>query len=141
PPPWRGCTASWRRRASFTRRRAVEPLWQVAYRVSLRLSRNADWPRPSVSWWWRPDAWAWITINFSSGLKRRSTAYAEERISTMENAIEAVKVTRYYGEKRGVQGLNLSVPTGSILGLLGENGYGKSTTLKLAMGMIFPNEG
>ncbi len=56
-------------------------------------------------------------------------------------AISAVGVTRYYGLKRGVRELNLNVPTGSILGLLGENGCGKTTALKLAMGMLFPDKG
>lgn len=56
-------------------------------------------------------------------------------------AITAVGVTRYYGLKRGVRELNLNVPTGAILGLLGENGCGKTTALKLAMGMLLPDKG
>jgi ABC-type multidrug transport system ATPase subunit len=58
-----------------------------------------------------------------------------------ENAIAATDLTRYYGEKRGVRDLNLTVPTGSILGLMGENGSGKTTALKLAMGMLWPDRG
>lgn len=59
----------------------------------------------------------------------------------MTHAIEARGITRYYGAKRGVRDLDLSVPTGSILGLLGENGCGKTTALKLAMGALVPDRG
>ena len=57
------------------------------------------------------------------------------------NAIQAYELTRYYGKQRGVAGLNLSVPEGSIFGLLGENGCGKTTTIKLAMGALVPDDG
>jgi len=57
------------------------------------------------------------------------------------NTIEAKELTRYYGTKRGVRDLDLEVPEGSILGLLGENGSGKTTALKLAMGMLVPDRG
>lgn len=59
----------------------------------------------------------------------------------MTKAIKLVDVTRYYAEKRGVRELNLAVPSGAIFGLLGENGCGKTTALKLAMGALLPNEG
>jgi ABC-type sugar transport system ATPase subunit len=39
-------------------------------------------------------------------------------------AIEAAGLTRYYGTARGVRDLDLAVPAGAILGLLGENGSG-----------------
>ena len=59
----------------------------------------------------------------------------------MTAAIEASNLTRYYSIKRGVRDLNLTVPTGTILGLLGENGSGKTTALKLAMGALLPDRG
>ena len=59
----------------------------------------------------------------------------------MTNAIEARGLTRYYGDKRGVRDLDLAVPEGAILGLLGENGSGKTTALKLSMGALLPNRG
>lgn len=60
---------------------------------------------------------------------------------TQTLAIEARQVTRYYGTSRGVRDLDLAVPTGAILGLLGENGSGKTTALKLAMGALLPDRG
>lgn len=42
---------------------------------------------------------------------------------------------------RAVDGLDLTVPAGSVYGLLGPNGGGKSTTLKLILGLIVPTRG
>ncbi len=38
-------------------------------------------------------------------------------------------------------GLNLTVPAGRILGILGKNGEGKTTLLKLIAGVLFPDSG
>lgn len=48
---------------------------------------------------------------------------------------------RYDGHKTFVRGLSLSVHDGEFIGLLGANGSGKSTILKLASGIIKPSEG
>lgn len=42
----------------------------------------------------------------------------------------------YYGESRVLHGLSLEVPQGEIVGLIGRNGVGKSTTLKSIMGLV-----
>jgi ABC-2 type transport system ATP-binding protein len=57
------------------------------------------------------------------------------------NAIECENLTRTFGRTRAVDGLNLTVPAGSIFALLGANGAGKSTTLKLLLNMIRPTSG
>ena len=57
------------------------------------------------------------------------------------NAIEASGLTRYYGPQRGVRDLALTIPEGSVFGLLGENASGKTTTIRLAMGALFPDRG
>ena len=57
------------------------------------------------------------------------------------NAIEIKNLTKKYGEKRAVDGLNMTVPQGAIYGFIGENGSGKSTTEKLICGLIRPNGG
>ena len=49
-----------------------------------------------------------------------------------ENAIELRHVSRSFGDF-GVSDLNLTLPGGCILGLMGENGAGKSTTIRLLM--------
>ena len=42
----------------------------------------------------------------------------------------------YYGESCVIRGLSLDVPKGKIVGLIGRNGVGKSTTLKSIMGLV-----
>jgi len=57
------------------------------------------------------------------------------------NAIECENLTRTFGKTTAVDRVNLAVPTGSIFALLGANGAGKSTTLKLLMNLIAPTSG
>ena len=45
-------------------------------------------------------------------------------------------VSAGYGEAMVLRGLNLAVPRGSIVALLGKNGMGKTTLLKTAMGFL-----
>ena len=56
-------------------------------------------------------------------------------------AIETQHLTRYFGAKRVVYDLNLSVPRGSIFGFLGRNGSGKTTTLRMILGLLSPTWG
>lgn len=57
------------------------------------------------------------------------------------NAIEIKNLTKNYGKKQALKGLNMTVPEGAIYGFIGENGSGKSTTEKLICGLIQPNGG
>lgn len=57
------------------------------------------------------------------------------------NAIEIRGLTKNYGKKQALQSLDMTVPTGAIYGLIGENGSGKSTTEKLICGLIHPDSG
>ena len=57
------------------------------------------------------------------------------------NAIEIKNLTKNFGEKQAVCGLNMTVPVGSIYGFIGENGSGKSTTEKLICGLLVPSGG
>ena len=52
------------------------------------------------------------------------------------NAIEIRNLTKNFGEKQALVGLNMTVPMGSIYGFIGENGSGKSTTEKIICGLI-----
>jgi len=56
-------------------------------------------------------------------------------------AIESEGLTRDFGTKRAVWDLNLKVPRGCVYGLLGRNGSGKSTTLKMLLGLLRPTRG
>ncbi|MDE5616669.1 MAG: ATP-binding cassette domain-containing protein [Clostridia bacterium] len=57
------------------------------------------------------------------------------------NAIEIRNLTRNFGQKQALKGLNMTVPVGSIYGFIGENGSGKSTTEKIICGLLAPNSG
>jgi len=56
-------------------------------------------------------------------------------------ALEIVDLTKYYGEVRGVEKLNLSVDTGDFFGFIGPNGAGKSTTIRTILGLIKATSG
>ena len=58
-----------------------------------------------------------------------------------ETAIQAQKLCKHYGATRAVDQLDLAVPTGSIFGLLGINGAGKTSFIRMAMGHLHPTAG
>ena len=57
------------------------------------------------------------------------------------NAIEIRGLTKSFGTKVAVAGLDMTVPMGAIYGFIGENGSGKSTTEKMVCGLIPKNAG
>jgi len=59
----------------------------------------------------------------------------------MSDAIATHRLTKYYGSRAVVRDLDLCVPQGCVYGLLGRNGAGKSTALKMLMGMVHPDYG
>src|SRR5207245_10566760 len=64
-----------------------------------------------------------------------------------EVIVETRKLTKVYRDfcgrqkKVAMQALNLQIDRGEIFGLLGPNGSGKTTTIKLLLGLLFPTEG
>ena len=57
------------------------------------------------------------------------------------NAIEIRNLTKNFGAKQALNGLNMTVPVGAIYGFIGENGSGKSTTEKIICGLIHASGG
>lgn len=55
--------------------------------------------------------------------------------------IELQTVSKRYGFKHALNGVTLALPKGKIIGLVGENGSGKTTVLKLMAGLLSPNAG
>jgi ABC-2 type transport system ATP-binding protein len=59
----------------------------------------------------------------------------------MAPALELKNVTKRFGDKVAIDDLSLTIEPGSFLGLLGRNGAGKSTTLKMATSLVEPTAG
>jgi ABC-2 type transport system ATP-binding protein len=59
----------------------------------------------------------------------------------MSGYLELRGITKKYGDKIAVSGLDLGVPKGRISGIIGPNGAGKSTTIRMIMNIIAPDSG
>ena len=55
--------------------------------------------------------------------------------------IELKNVSKLYGSKKAVDGLNLNVPAGKLFAFIGPNGAGKTTTVKMMAGLLHPTSG
>ena len=59
----------------------------------------------------------------------------------MANAIRLTDITKRFGGVVAVDNLTLAVPDGSIYGFIGPNGSGKTTTLRMIMHLLLPDQG
>ena len=64
---------------------------------------------------------------------------AQEAVA--QPALDIAGLTKRFGEKLAVDGVDLVVPRGSFFGLVGQNGAGKTTTLSMAVGLLRPDGG
>lgn len=56
-------------------------------------------------------------------------------------ALSCRGLTRYYGSQVVVDRLDLEIPVGSVVGLMGRNGAGKSTAIRMMLGLLAPTRG
>jgi len=66
---------------------------------------------------------------------------ASEALRAQANNVHIRGLTKKYGEKVAVDGLNLSLYSGQVTALLGHNGAGKTTTISMLTGMVEPTSG
>jgi len=59
----------------------------------------------------------------------------------MDSAIETRELSKYFHGKPAVDRLSLTVPPGSIFALLGDNGAGKTTSIRMLTGLLRPDAG
>ena len=59
----------------------------------------------------------------------------------MENLVEVINLSKSYGTKEAVKGINFKIKENEILGLLGPNGCGKTTTIGMLLGLLKPSNG
>jgi len=55
--------------------------------------------------------------------------------------LRAENIVKYYDKRPVVDGINIDLNQGEIVGLLGPNGAGKTTSFYIMVGLISPNEG
>ncbi len=59
----------------------------------------------------------------------------------MSTLVNITGLTKRFGSLTAVNGLNLTIPSGKIIGLLGPNGSGKTTLIKMIAGLLTPSAG
>lgn len=59
----------------------------------------------------------------------------------MSNSIEVINLSKSYRNKQAVNNINFKVRQGEIIGLLGPNGCGKTTTMAMILGLLKPSNG
>ena len=59
----------------------------------------------------------------------------------MENVVEVKNIKKKYGSKEAVKGISFNIKENEILGLLGPNGSGKTTTIGMMLGLLKPSNG
>lgn len=64
-----------------------------------------------------------------------------DKFMSAQPAIRTRGLTKFYGQTRGIENLDLRVERGEVFGFLGPNGAGKSTTINLLMGFRKPSRG
>jgi ABC-2 type transport system ATP-binding protein len=57
------------------------------------------------------------------------------------SAIATTGLTKRYGQRAAVDGLDIEVPEGTLAGFIGPNGAGKTTTLRMLVGLVAPTRG
>ena len=59
----------------------------------------------------------------------------------MKNSIEVINLSKKYKSKIAVKNLNFKIDEGKVVGLLGPNGCGKTTTIGMILGLLKPSDG
>src|SRR4029077_16385587 len=58
-----------------------------------------------------------------------------------DSVIEARGLTRYFGRKCAVDSVSFNVPRGSVFAFIGRHGAGKTTTIRMILGLLEPTRG
>ena len=69
------------------------------------------------------------------------TLYSSQAITRRDFVIETNGLTRYFGSKKAVDGITMGVPRGSVFAFIGRNGSGKTTTIRMLLGLLDATRG
>ena len=86
-----------------------------------------------------------MTTRTAGGIAGKVTAGAREpdhpAATGLELAIETRGLTKRFGHHNAVDGIDLAVPRGAVFGFLGPNGSGKTTTIRMLLGLAAATDG
>jgi ATP-binding cassette subfamily F protein uup len=121
-----------RHKALFDKRLTQEEAW-VRQGIKARRTRNEG----------RVRALAVMREEFRRRVNPQSKAriHVEEAERSGRKVIELRNITHSYNDEPLIQGLSLKIMRGDRIGLLGNNGVGKSTLLRIILGELVPNKG
>ena len=77
----------------------------------------------------------------SGTLSTSTSAPAKDSPAAEQNVLETEEIVKLYGGRAVVDGININVRAGEIVGLLGPNGAGKTTSFYMIVGLVRPNSG
>lgn len=140
--PWQGNYTSWLEQKS-NRLRMEEK--QESKRMKT-LERELEWVRMAPK---ARHAKSKARLNAYDKLLNEDSKQKEETLQIFipngprlgSSVIEAVNVSKGYGEKLLFENLNFSLPPNGIVGVIGPNGAGKTTLFRLIMGLEQPDSG
>ena len=140
--PWKGNYSSWLEQK--TKRLEQEEKQESKRRKTLE--RELEWVRMAPK---ARHAKAKARLSAYDKMLNEDTKQKEERLEIFipngprlgSKVIEAVGVKKSYGDRILFENLNFSLPPTGIVGVIGANGAGKTTIMRLIMGMEKPDEG
>ena len=140
--PWKGNDSSWLEQKS--NRLAMEEKQESKRRKTLE--RELEWVRMAPK---ARQAKSKARLSAYEKLQNEDVKQKEERLEIFipngprlgTNVIEAVNVTKSYGDKILYENLNFKLPPAGIVGVIGPNGAGKTTLFRLIMGYDKPDSG
>ena len=140
--PWKGNYSSWLEQKS--KRLAQEEKTESKRRRTLE--RELEWVRMAPK---ARHAKGKARLNSYEKMLDEDVKQKEERLEIFipngprlgNNVIEAIGVSKAYGDKLLFEDLNFALPPGGIVGIIGPNGAGKTTLFRLIMGLEKPEKG
>ena len=73
--------------------------------------------------------------------QKQTVPYPAFTVPSGETILQTVGLTKVYGKRTAVDGMNLDIKRGEVFGFLGPNGAGKTTTIRMLLNLIKPTTG